>query len=585
MRRPNDFEPLEARSLLANTLNFTDEDGDLVTVKLTGNGEVQATLSGGATGFINLLQLIGTDGKSALTITVKQAGGGDGRVRLEDVSSATLGKFTAKTTDIFDDVSLSEVTSFTAGDVNDDSIDLDPPVGKTLSITARNLGEECDIRVDGDVKQIKVESADFDARVRVFGSVGSIRCSGNMSGDWIADSFGGVTVGEFFTGNILVRTPDVKGYTLGAFKAKAVKGGSIEVDTGGTPGRVKSIVTDLWGGGGIFARAIDTLKIKTDFSPGAAELTENRDDAFSIKTATIGGVANTQFELGAPVGTMKIFACGDGLDFDDNSGEVHVKSLTITGPDGARGSFAFTSIRTLKITAAMGGTWEMGGGDDLGRSIVSLKAGRIDTVNFAASGGIGSMSVGSVGNSLITTFFVGTMTVKPGAFGDGSFGGTMMLVTGAGGGLSIKSLSVKGACAGNDIRTFGSIGTFSAASVNGLALNVGDLSQSAFNEFADPTVEPSFISKFTLTAKFDTNAPAFRDSRIIAGTFEKIDIKGFTEPSTLLDVNGFAGVAFTSVTMKDLAGATIKPLVPNVNGLFNPFDPAASDFAFRVVVS
>lgn len=34
------MEGLEPRTLLANTLNFVDVDGDAVTVKLTGNGQV-----------------------------------------------------------------------------------------------------------------------------------------------------------------------------------------------------------------------------------------------------------------------------------------------------------------------------------------------------------------------------------------------------------------------------------------------------------------------------------------------------------------------------------------------------------------
>lgn len=543
------------------------------------------TLSDDTTGFIENMLLTGTDAKSALTITVKQSGG-DGRLRLENTTSAVLGKFTAKTTDIFDDLALSDITSFSAGDLNDDSIDLDPPVGKTLSITARTLGDEADIRVDGNVKQITIASSDSDARVRVFGVVGAIKCAGSMGGEWLADSFGNITVGEFFTGQLLAFTPSDKGYSFGAFKSKAVKGGTIAHEMVIEFGRIRSITTDLWASGQIQARGIDTLKVKGDFAPDDVEFTENRDDAFSIKTMTIGGAADTHFELGAPVGTIKIFACGGDLEFDDNSGEVHVKSLTITGPDGARGSFAFTSIGTLKVTAAMGGEWLLGAGDDLSRSIKSLKAGRIDSVNFAASGGIGSLSTGQIGNSLITAFFIGTLSVKPSATADGAFGGTMLLVTGnSSDGLGIKSLSVKGAFTGCDVRTSASIGSVSVTRMNGVSINAGDLSQRALTEFDSPDIPGTFIGSFTLTAAFDANQPAFRDSHVIAGRFDKITIKGFTDPDTALDGNGFAGTQFPSVTMKNLAGATIKPVIPSVLNDINPFEPALSDFIFRVVVS
>jgi hypothetical protein len=62
------LQNLEPRRLLANTVVVDDVDGELVTVKLTGPGEVRPILSGGASGYIDSLHLTGTTAASAVVL-------------------------------------------------------------------------------------------------------------------------------------------------------------------------------------------------------------------------------------------------------------------------------------------------------------------------------------------------------------------------------------------------------------------------------------------------------------------------------------------------------------------------------------
>jgi hypothetical protein len=64
---------------------FRDVDGDEITLKLTGPGSLVYTLDGGAGDFANaaLIELTGTTLASTFTITVKQAGNGDGTTAID----------------------------------------------------------------------------------------------------------------------------------------------------------------------------------------------------------------------------------------------------------------------------------------------------------------------------------------------------------------------------------------------------------------------------------------------------------------------------------------------------------------------
>jgi uncharacterized repeat protein (TIGR01451 family) len=65
---------------------FTDVDGDIVTVKLTGSGSMQVSLSANGTGPIDQIELSGTDAqKSSLSITVKRGRHGDGFVEVGSI--------------------------------------------------------------------------------------------------------------------------------------------------------------------------------------------------------------------------------------------------------------------------------------------------------------------------------------------------------------------------------------------------------------------------------------------------------------------------------------------------------------------
>lgn len=69
---------LEPCALLAGSFNGTDIDGDTFTVTLSGPGDLTVTTSvANNQGFINTLNFANTTSSSTITVSVKQAGGGD----------------------------------------------------------------------------------------------------------------------------------------------------------------------------------------------------------------------------------------------------------------------------------------------------------------------------------------------------------------------------------------------------------------------------------------------------------------------------------------------------------------------------
>lgn len=82
-------------------VTFPDEDGDLVTVTLTGHGAMEVSLAQPNTGPVNSIFLSATDESSKLTIRIKKAAGGDGLLEVgEIVGDGALGVLDAKVCDL-----------------------------------------------------------------------------------------------------------------------------------------------------------------------------------------------------------------------------------------------------------------------------------------------------------------------------------------------------------------------------------------------------------------------------------------------------------------------------------------------------
>lgn len=83
---------LDDDSAAQNTLSFTDSDGDIFTVKLSGLGTASISLNdpdGDQRGSINTIALAGTDAKSALSVLVKRSKIGDGKVSIQSITGAS----------------------------------------------------------------------------------------------------------------------------------------------------------------------------------------------------------------------------------------------------------------------------------------------------------------------------------------------------------------------------------------------------------------------------------------------------------------------------------------------------------------
>ncbi len=91
------FEALEPRTMLAQTTVFTDVDGDQYTVKLTGPGSFSVNTDANG---IDLLAVTGTDASSALSISVKKVGAGDGRVAMRTMTADRLKSLLAPKVDV-----------------------------------------------------------------------------------------------------------------------------------------------------------------------------------------------------------------------------------------------------------------------------------------------------------------------------------------------------------------------------------------------------------------------------------------------------------------------------------------------------
>lgn len=261
-------------------LKFTDANGDIVTVKLSGNGTAQATLErapGSAStvpGNLDSLILAGTDAKTNLTISVKKAGAGDGKTPLAQLLTTTAKQslkginasavvFGSGAADANTDLLISgSVGAIKLGDVAANSI-LEIGTGYTTGTDQATIaalkpaltfgaiaGANVSIEVNGGVKSFTAASWAFDGMLGVAGALGSVTLKGSLRSDIMADTIGNVTV------------------TL------AKQTGNVQA-IDGTMLTAKSI-------GNITAKIVGT--------PTLASATAIRDSIFTATTGTIGNV-------------------------------------------------------------------------------------------------------------------------------------------------------------------------------------------------------------------------------------------------------------------------------------------------------
>jgi hypothetical protein len=376
------LERLEPRIVPANllpdlrTVQYTDGDGDLVTVKISkGRFDLQNDFTFGATetGIGEQLQVLNLAGKTGfdranLTITAKPgATGGDGVVNVGYINATDLdlGAVTVR----------GDLAAIDAGDVLSDPA--------LASLTVLSFGAE----------GTSTGAPDLDSYI--FGPVGSIKVTGDFYGvtlliDGIVppDRLVG-TLGSLFIGGALVGGA---GDRQGAIRCVGSLG---TVTIGGS----------VFGGGGELSGSIGADSIKSISVGGSLIGRAGQDSGQFFATNTIGKVT-----IG---GTMT-------GDEGDGSGSIFAKNLpSVTVGNSVFGGVGISSgsIQGEKLgTIAIGGSLLGGGGQSSGLVFSETTLGKV-TIGGTMSGGDGEIS-GGLSAQNISTVTIGNSVF--GGVGDGS---------------------------------------------------------------------------------------------------------------------------------------------------------------------
>jgi hypothetical protein len=243
-------------SFLTAGSTFTDVDGDLVTLKITGPGALNYYLTNG-TGPVSEIDLSGTDpAKTVVSVKVKKAAGGNGHFDVGEITGTGVRTLSLSAADLIGSgINLSSfLGSLTIGDVKnaaDISLAGSPPsLGRTTAITAGVIGDGTDITITGaplgSLTAIAVGTGTITAP-----SVGSIRIKGKaktpslpaIPGDFKSDL---TIAGTGLSGH----TPALKSLQV----AGAVSGSTIRVGGGiGTVGDVGSVLAGSFVNSTLFA--------------------------------------------------------------------------------------------------------------------------------------------------------------------------------------------------------------------------------------------------------------------------------------------------------------------------------------------
>lgn len=591
MRTPADLDVLEARTLLASTETFTDGDGDRVTVKVSGNGQAVLTLTKGLDTQIAFIELVGTDARSSLSISVKKQGAGDGRVRLEGMSDAVLGQFNAPTTDIFGaDFVVDQITRFRCGTLSGASVDLDPPPDKALRVDIARTQSNCDLFFGGDIAVFKVGSTTAADFITIAGRLASLTVATGLSGQWEADHYGGITLkAGIMTAKMRANTPDAKGYSFGAFKAPQVINGELEPEDGvGTLGRIKSITAGVWTGGEVRATGIDTLKVNSDFEPTLVQLTSTPPGQFSIRSGTIGEEFSGTLNFDGPIRTLTIGRTTNAV-LNGAGSLASIGTLTFNGEGFVDGEFVFATLGRLSSSVDLEGNWRATQLDENGLSIGTIRAPSIDDfiLDESTPGGIGSVSASIIENATFGCAFINTISLKRGAHGgegQGDIGSeTAFNLHGSNAaGFSLGRLTAAGAMSDSSIVAEGNIDRITVGSLDSTRIAVGFPIASKFLFDSLTGFDTlAFINRVSITNTFSTGAFGLLNSTIQCATIHAITVTPRIETSNIDIPFGFGAITFGTISLKNALGQTVKPPAPTVPGDTEPLGVPGSDFVLR----
>ncbi|MGB8170534.1 MAG: Ig-like domain-containing protein, partial [Chthoniobacteraceae bacterium] len=507
---------ITASSLVSDTL-FTDSEGELFQVKLSGPGSVTVTLDdpdGDGKGEIASLELNGTTEKSALSVKMKSkaASGKDGEVSIDALTgTGSLGSLDAAKSDLTGaGISISgTIAKLTLDDVKngaDITLPGRPLSAKTqLALVFGDIGAGSNLSAAAGVKAVTVHSAGV--------------------GLWNAPSFAKVTA----TGGSLAASLTATASAQSLGKTLAI--GSVTVTDGDFTG-------DLNASGGIGA-----ILVKKKATGGNAS--GHWTAATFASIATTGGNLDAMVEatasaasLGKKLAIGKVSvaggdftgdfsAVGDIGSFDvkaDKIGGGNVTGATLTGANLGKVTIGNTISGSFILAGATLGTDRAPGGLDF-------------AADFFQAGNIAGFTAGTVSNSVIGA----GLTSSDGIIGNDEDD----LAAFAGGKLTtIKSFTVKTATAGSVLFA---AGTFPAKVKIG-AGSVTPGSDARFLTTASPDHKKPKISGALMNDTGVSATDSITSDPTIAGT--ATDNIGVTQLEA-----AFGSDPFVSVTTSLVAGA------------------------------
>lgn len=321
---------------------FTDDDGDVYTLSLKGPGQMKFLpddADADGKGPIGLMLLSGTDpAKSSLSVTVKKAKTGDGRVSIGAIEGTGLKAITAAGSDLLAHIKLTgPLGGLTARDIKagslvqatgsamqqtpiaahvvEDGVTID--LGTSIkSFKAASVGNGSiktpsisSLAIKGDAKNKPAAiPGDFNADLTLSGTgdpkkptLGSATIAGSVnSSDWdVTGKIGSLNINGNITGWNLDETGDVRKLQIGT-----VADATVEVS-----GAIASVKAKQWDAGQLTAGSIGTFAINGNFG---ANLTVTGIGVAAGKpaltTATVSGSVNGS--VISVTGTVNAFTAG-----------------------------------------------------------------------------------------------------------------------------------------------------------------------------------------------------------------------------------------------------------------------------------
>ncbi len=590
MHTPLPFAALESRTLLAGVQTFIDSDGDEVTVRLSGPGTLSVSLTG-QTGPITGLGLTGTTPASRLSISVKQAGGGNGQVLLNEVNTTpglVLGALDAKAANLQDcTLDLAAITRFIVRDISNSDLNLATPAGKSVSIIARDL-IDANFQVTGEVSSLAVLTSDTSTDVVASGRIAKIVIT-DLAGEWSAATYGVVTISNLFTGELQNTAVDAKGVAFSSVFIGFGEGGFLGRPGGNGTGLINRLTISNWidqdGGlqGRIFASGIGTLRVTGTLALEFIELSE-APAAFSIKSAFIQTL-DTEIRLAARVGAVRIGTSLEGARFLGGTNTVDVRSLTFFDDGQVRGEYRMATLGSLRTGTGLNSQWIFTGQDSRGYSVRSMTLDALfGSISTPPGAGIRSLRTSRIDGATIDAGFIDSLRVQD-RFSNQELTQTEIRLRGQNAkGFALTSALVGGTVTDSLITTdTGNVGSFTAGSFRNSQFYVArDPLATIFFDSQAGIGNAGVLSRFRLTDSVPADGSAFAPTSFVrAGTISSVIINGDIDDQNLAVQFGFGARVFGAFTMRTAQGATFKPVISPTPGDTIPLG-VDSEFVIRV---